>query len=280
MPSSKSHSQNAREISSRIQSGQLQTYFNSLPRGEVKDLTQAVLQDDFGSMADILIRNLSAYGRPLESIFRSVYESQIKQLANSLIEESIDDLEEDIDEAIEEENFDRLSDIAEELDESQIEQISFRGENVQKKLGRILKKVRVPFSLKSRTRKVAKERGFEVDRTTKAGVYELWSNRKPAFAVFHRGKIVTWRTISTEEFNRFKSLKKVKIDYKPTARKVIKETPKIVSRGGKPFSNKEILFVQSRNNLGVNEIYNDYLKKFGAVRPKGELLGEIRRRIR
>ncbi|MBU0958394.1 MAG: hypothetical protein KKB31_00470 [Nanoarchaeota archaeon] len=275
MPSKQSHSANAKELGERVASGQLQTYFKTLPRGEASLLAKALQKDEFADISTILVRNLSSYGQSLEIALISAYEDQVKQLAERLIDERVEDLEEDIDKAVESRDFDRINRFADELEK--LSPVSDRSKRVIEKLKRIAIKVRVPFSLKARVRKFSKEKDFEIDRTTKAGVYESWSNKKPAFAVFHNGKIVTWHNITPKQYEKFKKAKKVKIEYKPTTSRRIKETPKIVSLGRAPLSNKEKIFIRSRSDMGVGDVYSDYLKKFGKIRPKGNLLKEIRR---
>lgn len=276
MTSKNTTSENMKLIQERVDAGELEQYFNTLSREDKKNLSRGLLEDDFGTIGEILVRNLSSYGSSLEPMITSSYDEQLKQLAENLLEGELDSFEEAIDEAVFNEDVDRLETLRGHLEEDIPSEVSERSEEILSKVDKILKKAHIPTKLTGRVKQILVDKDVEIDETTKANVYPKWSNKKPALAVFHKGKILTWQPITDKQYKALKKKKPLKIKYTPTSKNKIKETPKIVTRGGTPLSNKEKLFIKSRSDSSVSDIHQEYLKKFGKVRPKQEILKAIR----
>src|SRR3990167_7386919 len=110
-------SQKVNQIQRRVENGQLSQYFNKLSQEDARQLSGALLSDDFGRIGTILVKSLSSYGHALEPMIRSSYDEQMKQLAENLLSEVQDDLEEEVEQAIEESDIEELEKIYKELEE-------------------------------------------------------------------------------------------------------------------------------------------------------------------
>jgi len=274
MPSNLSHTENARLLSKRVSAGDIEQYFD-LSDDAVKELSEARASDNFEEMATILSSNLASGGQGFEPAINSAYDSEIEDLSDRIINGFFTNIELRSRTAFQEQDVDEIREVINELDFDVPRGFITRKKNILLQLQKAERLLAIPENLEQEAIRLLKQRNKDPKLVKTTKVIQRWGRAR-------RRALVTWgsRGILAVEFleRPAPKPKKVKLKYIPTKEEFKGRTrEQILSRKGKGFTIRERLFFDARSNKSPEKVYEDYSREFGKVRPKQNVLSQIKK---
>jgi len=274
MASKLSSTQNARLLSKRISKGNVNEYFNSLSKEDAQNLATAKDEEDFDTMANILLNNLTDYAMPFQTVLQSAYDDEIQMIAGELLKDYVQEIEAEAVDSFRSADVNSIRNLKEMMDIEFSKGLKGRAEEIKIQLDRAIKILSTPEVLQREVRRIIHKKNKEFVDVRTSKVIKRWGRAgKPALVVWGRKGV-----ISLEYLEKSKpKIKPAKLKYIPTKEEWREHPNQIMSRRGNPFTFKERLFVDSRKNKSESQIINDYINSFGNVRTPGEikkLIGE------
>lgn len=270
MASNKTHKENKEEIRKRVDNKDLMQYF-SLDKSEIQDLSIAVRNNTFEEIAEVLQRNITSGGEGIEPLLNSSYDSEIEDLARKIIEEHVTELEVEAIESFRENDLFKIRELINEVENLR----SFdekRSDKILEQLKSAEKQISIPNKLEEKATELVLSKEKKVEDIRKVIIVNEWGRyKRKAIVVYGKKGILTWTYI-----DKLIRTKKPKLKYNPTKEEFKeKKITQIRSRKGENFSIKERLFIQSRVRKSRQKIYEEYIKSFGKIRPKSEIIDII-----
>jgi len=265
--------QNKRRLKPRVGAGDLDQYFD-LSEEAIKDLAQSRENDDFEDMAMVLQQNISSGGQGIESLLLQSYDSELEDVADNIIRDYFRGIEARSIRAVKDLDLEEIRDIKEELEDFPDSPGFIRQKDkIFKQISEIERKISVPENLEKIAALIAKRKGIDVAdiRTTKL---------LPKWGRSGKKAVVSWGSkgvVGVQFLDKRATMRKekVKVEYIPTKEELRDKTPKqILTKRGESFTVKERLFLNSRKNKEDDEVYEDYKRVFGDIRPKSEVIYE------
>lgn len=265
--------QNKRLLRPRISSGDLDQYFDP-GYNELIDLANSRYNDDFEEMATILQNNISSGGQGIEPLLIEAYDSEIEDLVDNLLNNFFKDIEVRAINSFERADVDDIRESIDELEDfPNLRGFIRRKQNILFQLKEANRKLSIPENIEEYAVKLIKNRGKDVTQVKTTKIVNKWGR-------WGKKALVTWgkRGILAVKFLDVKipKPKKPKLKFIPTKQEFRNKTAlQILSRRGTKLTIKERLFLDSRRNKTHEEIYNDYIRVFGRVRTKTEVMKHI-----
>lgn len=278
-----SHTRNAQIISSRIGQGDLDQYFKSFSREDIKQVSEAINKDDADDVSEVLIRNLNMQGTDLEDFLEDIYDSQYIDLGKRFVEDYLKEQIIRTKEAINNFDINELGNILEDLDFNFPQGFKLNVKNIKNQIKEVIDSLNVPDKLKELTKDLAKEKKIKMTPEFYSRVIK-WKDGRIVLEI---------RRVSDNRWKTFKILKKAKISelktkksdlpkfqFKEPKRLEVKKNIKEFRKDmrGKPLNFREKIFIDSRLENDFEEIYLDYLDDFGDIRNKTELRNLVNKR--
>lgn len=274
--SSKSHRENVKLLDKRISDGSIDQYFD-FDDDTIKELAVARSEDNFEDMATLMIDNLSKNSDSFREVIIKAYDSQIQEMADRFIDNYVTTIETQISDAFSTSN---LSDIRNIITEVKSFEPSVGFKKRKDKMLKQLQEAEITLSTPTEIRKIAvdlvKEKGKDPEDIRQSKIIKKWGRYgKPALVTWGKKGILAVKFLD----KKIPKSKKVKLEYTSTKKENIgKTTKQILSKKGQLFSIKERTFVKMRKNKGEDEIFDDYVRVFGSIRPKSEIMNLIKLR--
>ena len=274
--SSKSHRENVKLLDKRISDGSIDQYFD-FDDDTIKELAVARSEDNFEDMATLMIDNLSKNSDSFREVIIRAYDSQIQEMADRFIDNYVTTIETQISDAFSTSN---LSDIRNIITEVKSFEPSVGFKKRKDKMLKQLQEAEITLSTPTEIRKIAvdlvKEKGKDPEDIRQSKIIKKWGRYgKPALVTWGKKGILAVKFLD----KKIPKSKKVKLEYTSTKKENIgKTTKQILSKKGQLFSIKERTFVKMRKNKGEDEIFDDYVRVFGSIRPKSEIMNLIKLR--
>lgn len=268
-----SNFKNRQLLNTRIDSGEIDDYFEGLSTNDIKILSEALNSDDFTTIENILVSNLTSYGRDFEEVINKAYDAQIEDLALRFIRKFINELSIRVRNAVERQDLGELEDLRENVDFEFPEGFRRISSNLISQIDNTLKRIGIPKRIEDLVKDLVEEKKKKIELVRKSGVYEKFGRgKKPALVLFGKKGFYSWKTISKEDFLKFKPRKREIPKFEEvngSKAKTVKEFRE--DRRGKPLNFKEKMFIDNRKNEDFEQIFMEYVTKFGEIRSKSEL---------
>jgi len=273
-----SYSENRKILSARISSGNLDKYFNRFSREDSRDLCKEIATDNSDETANILINNLTAHGSNLAPAIDGGYDAEVKALGKRFIEEYVKELDQDMLNAIKNDDLSSIEALRKEITDNSVNIVSFKAKKILNELETAIKRLRIPSEVKKQTKEIIQKKKLKLENITAKVFWKFGRNKSPALVLFNKTGFASWKPITRKEYSQFKKeIDSEKREVFSQIKEEAKERPKLETRRNLPFSIKEQLFIKSRINQDEQSIFLNYTDKFGRVRSKKELINEIRR---
>lgn len=266
-------SENKKLLHGRVNNGETDQYFEDLDSEDVKKLVDAINSDNFEEMATVLVNNLSSGSQGFEPALNSSYDAEVEMMSNRLVGRYLDTLEVETANAIRQKDVGFINTLIENNDFYFPSGNSKRASQIISQL-KEAKKIFVMPSERTAKRTfnlLVKKKGKNMGDVKKTGVYTWGKYKRPAFVVFGKKGILTYKYVIKQK--PFKS--REKISYKPTRDIGSKPIITLKSKKGLPFGVSERMFIQARKNKSSDEAYDDYTRTFGTVRNKSEFVKQF-----
>ena len=279
MPRLLTPSQNSRIMHQRISQGGLDQYFDEIATDDIKELSVALNEGDIDKVAEILVINLNVNGTGLADFLGASYDSEIEAIASRFIEDYINKLEIRLLQLFEQGDIEDIDDINDEIDFEFPHGFRRRMGNIRSQIREAKRRLLVPSKIRKKIQELADKKKIQITPDLKARL-EKWKDGRVILSIrdLKTGRFRTYRKVQEGEFDLRKRVEP-KIEYHPQKEiksRTVQEYRE--DRKGKPLTFKEKAFIDSRSRKSPEEIYDDYVSKFGNVRTKTELVKEVRGR--